>query len=392
MAIKFSKYIRQGKKTFRFMALSGGAYGSSVAYEYGYFYGNKFSGLSYSCHKHTEIEDDPDEKDGIGGMTTVTNRSVWLGNFVNGKKHGFCVDLKKDFTIDCFYEDGNLLTAEDIVEKGDRCELDDGSTAFNLGESFLIYNGEKLTFVGQLYSEEEPFFLVLLDDNANAIGYGFFKGEELIPFEFNEWQKMPVDPVEEDGFSVLREMHYFSCGNLRYQITEGLFSGGKLNGFGTVYYDSNTNGYHTYTQKSGLFSGGELIFGFKNMFENTGGKALPNRFGYANERAIEEYGEEIIYEGKKYIGELFNGIPNGVGCLFESEEKMIKGTFKNGKPHGVGATYKFIKEKWIPYDFVNEREDNSYSYKSWGIYINGEFEPDITWEEFFERCESVKKV
>ena len=66
MAIRLSKYVRQGKKTFRFLAMSGGAYDSSIAYEYGYFNGDAFRGMRFSYKKYTEFEDDPDEKDGIG--------------------------------------------------------------------------------------------------------------------------------------------------------------------------------------------------------------------------------------------------------------------------------------------------------------------------------------
>ena len=75
MSIYFSKYVRQGKKTFKFGALNGGVYGSGISYKYGYFNGNKFEGLSFSYDKHTEVERDDDERDGIGSMTTVLKTS-----------------------------------------------------------------------------------------------------------------------------------------------------------------------------------------------------------------------------------------------------------------------------------------------------------------------------
>ena len=93
MSIKFSKYVRQGKKTFRFISTSGGVYGSNVAYEYGYFNGNRLDGISHFYHSETEIESDPDERDGIGSMHTIRKRSTWLGSFKDGKMDGFCIPL-----------------------------------------------------------------------------------------------------------------------------------------------------------------------------------------------------------------------------------------------------------------------------------------------------------
>ena len=336
MAIRLSKYVRQGKKTFRFICMSGGVYDSNVAYEYGYFSGNALRGMRFSYKKYTEFEDDPDEKDGIGAMRPVWEQSVLVGNFLDGKANGFCYELKdgrKDNAVNFgIYEDGNLIKPAQ---------------------------------------------------------------EEMCPkkeFSFDNWEKMPVDPVDEDGFSVLRGMDYFRDGDLRYRVKDGLFLDGKLNGFGTEYYNSNVNGYHTYEQNSGVFIDGKLVFGYKNSFENTGGKKLPARFGYADGRDIKEYGEELIYDGKKYIGEAEKGVPCGIGCLFESDEKLIKGTFKNGKPHGICATYKRIDGEWTPYDFVNDRKDLDYYFNSWGIFADGEFQPKMTWEEFFEIYEKVKKV
>ena len=71
---------------------------------------------------------------------------------------------------------------------------------------------------------------------------------------------------------------------------------------------------------------------------------------------------------------------------------MLIGSFQNGKAHGIGATYKLIDGKWLPYDFVNDRKDESYDRRSWGIFANGEFQPTMTWEEFFDTYAPVKKV
>ena len=203
---------------------------------------------------------------------------------------------------------------------------------------------------------------------------------------------MPVDPIEGDGFSVLREMDFFSGGDLRYTVTEGLFKDGKLNGLGTVYYDSNVNGYHSYRQRTGIFKDGEFIFGYSNRFENTGGKQPPTYFGYADGRDIKDYGKEIIYEGRRYIGKERDGVPNGIGCLFTDGKNMLVGGFEDGKIHGIGATYRLIDDKWCPYDLQNDRPDPSFYASSLGLYLHGELRCDLTLESFYCEHGGVEKI
>ena len=78
--------------------------------------------------------------------------------------------------------------------------------------------------------------------------------------------------------------------------------------------------------------------------------------------------------------------------MFESQEKMLKGTFKNGKLHGVGVTYKYLNDKWIEYDFEQDKNDTDFYRKSFNMYANGEIKNDMTWEEFYDTYENVKKV
>lgn len=398
MAIKFSKYVRQGKKTFRFSSTSGGVYGASVGYEYGYFNGNRFDGMQYSYHSETEIEYDADEKDGIGSMRTVRKRSAWLGSFIDGKKDGFCVPMdmcsEACSSKEIFFADGVGLTLEETIElikeNGEQVQLSDGETAYVLGEISLIYNGDTIGYIGHMYDEENPYFCIVYDGDGEEVAKGFFRGTEEIPFTFQEWKEMPVDPVDEDGFSVLREMDFFSDSNVRCTVKEGLFVGGKLNGLGMVCYNSDTNGYHHEYQKIGFFKDGELLFGYKMSYESR--SKTKKSFGYADQREIEQYGAEIEYDGKKYIGEADGGVPNGIGCLFVSEEKMLQGTFKNGKLHGVGVTNKYVDGKWVPYDFEMDKTDDDFYWHSFHMYADGEIQTEMTWEEFYDTYENVKKV
>ena len=398
MAIQFSKYVRQGKKTFRFMATSGGVYGSSIGYEYGYFNGNKFKGLKYSYSSETEIEYDDDEKDGIGSMTTVRKCSAWLGSFIDGQKDGLCTPLpvNSEKSKEVFFVDGRGLTVEEAIElikeRGEQVQLSETEIAYLWENNILIYNSDiqKYTGMGQTHDEENLYFCLDFDAEEKQTTGVFFHGEEEIPFTFSDWQEMPVDPVEEDGFSVLREMDFFSDSNVRYTVKEGLFANGQLNGLGMECYNSDCNGFHREHQKIGLFKDGELLFGYKKSYESRS-KSV-HIFGYADKREIEQYGAEIVYDGKKYVGEAVDGVPNGIGCLFVSDEKMLKGTFKNGKLHGVGVTYKYLDGKWVPYDFEIDKKDDDFYWNSFNMYADGEIQTDMTWEEFYDQYENVKKV
>ena len=395
MSIRFSDYVREGKKTFRFIRMGGGAYGCNIAYEYGYFSGNKLRGTRYSFESHTEVEDDPDEKDGIGSMRTVRSGSFVIGSFTDGKRDGFCCELMRD-GMECadditYYEMDRPLSFEEFKEKSEVIDLDDGRTAYLIGEDAYVMKGDVAVHTGQLYADGEPCFFKSCSDEGEVEAFGFYLDDKSVPFVFDDWETMPVDPVDEDGFSVLREMDFFSSSNLRYKITEGEFRRGKLCGFGTEYYDSYTNGYHKYTRKCGLFRDGELVFGYSGGYENAG-KWIPDSFGYADGRDISEYGHELVYDGKKYIGEQSGGIPDGIGCLFDGEDEMTMGTFRDGKLHGIGATFKRLDGEWVPYDRKEGRSESSGIRNSYGIFAEGELLPDTSWEEFFDKYESLKKV
>ena len=226
MSIKFSSYIRQGKKTFRFIRLGGGAYGCSIEYEYGYFLENRFDGVHYSYDRSTEIEEDEDERDGIGGMTSVEKRSAWFGGFTDGLKDGFCVELYSD-DGEGFYEMGVPLSFEEFKERAEKFEQGK-ITAYYYKDLALVYRSGRFAYIGQQADDGKPYFCKGYDNNGEVAGYGFYIGNEHIPFVFEDWEHMPVDAVDEDGFSVLREMDFFSDGNLRYRITEGSFKGGRL--------------------------------------------------------------------------------------------------------------------------------------------------------------------
>ena len=343
MSIYFSKYVRQGKKTFK---VNKNDAGTKVWYRYGYFNDDKFEGLCFYYDKYTTIERDEDHMDGIGGTSVEEEISIMLGTYVDGVKHGYCVAMPGSndrFDRTGYYNKGSYVTEEEAEKLG-------------------------------LESKELP----------------------LEEYTFENGQKMPVDPIDDDGYSVLRERDFFGDGDLSYTFTEGQFIGGKLNGFGTTCHTYSVNGYSQYIRKSGVFKDGELVFGYS--YARLGGENYKEYFGYTGGRDIDAYGEEIVYDGKRYIGEAVNGVPSGIGCLFEGEDKMIKGTFKDGKLHGIGCTYRLVDGTWFPFDFKfkyvfkQRLDEDNYPGDSWGIFANGEYQPDMTWEEFFDAYCDVKKV
>ena len=387
MSIKYSEYVRQGKLTFRFYNLSGGAYGSNIAYDYGYFFGNKLIGMRYGSSHKTEIERDDDERDGIGSMTTTRESGVTCGSFISGKRNGFCYELVNGEPEALeFYEDDRELSIDDMAERVLT------SLVPKAGENIYItplgglhfVNGE-LHYMGDMNEGGDPTgFGAYFDARGNLGEYGYLTPEgERMNFLFRDWEEMPVDKIDEDGFSVLRKMTYFDSGNLRYSITEGNFLSGKLSGLGQYVYNSCCNGYTNEKTEAGLFCDGKLVFGLNGFYES--GSRGKYNFGNADGRDISEYGEEITYNGKRYVGETVDGVPNGIGCIFESETKMIKGTFRGGLVHGIGATYVLRDGEWVPFDYVREISDRAFSYDSWGIFAEGEFMPDMTFEEFYKR-------
>lgn len=396
--IRLSKYVRQDALTVKVRLMSGGAYGCNIDYDYGVFSGDGFVGMTYRHHKYTEIESDSDEKDGIGGMTTVRNRAAWVGEFTNGLKNGFCYELANGRYYTPrnagIYESGRLLSTDDVIQKSQRTvEVSADEKAYCIGGSAVILKGDAQAYVGNVNEEGIPHGLGARYDAEGKIAEcGNFKDGEFAgeAYAFKDWDSMPVDPVEEDGFSVLRQIDFFNDGDARMTVTEGQFAGGVLNGFGIEYYDSNVNGYHKYYTKAGLFRNGKLYFGYDSTFENTGGPHRPDSFGYVDGRSID--GEEIVYNGKKYVGETRDGVPNGIGRVYETDEKMYIGTFCDGRPFGIGATYKLIEGEWIPYDFLKDMKDRGYDYNSWGIFAEGELMPGMTPEEFFDKYIPMKKV
>ena len=181
MSIYFSKYVRQGKKTFKVGKLNAG---TKVWYRYGYFNDDKFEGLCFYYDKYTTIERDEDHRDCIGGTSVEEEISIMLGTYVDGFKHGYCVAMPGSndrFDRTGYYNKGSYVTEEEAEKLG-------------------------------LERKELP----------------------LEEYTFENGQKMPVDPVDDDGYSVLREMDFFRDGDLRDTFTEGQFMGGKLNGFGTA--------------------------------------------------------------------------------------------------------------------------------------------------------------
>ena len=393
MSIEMSKYVREGKTTFQIERLQGGAYGCNIAYTYGVFHGNESCGMQYKNHTYTEYDSSSDDRDGIGSMETVRKCSLWWGTFIDGKKNGFCFEFKngKKESVGSFgiYENDALLSLDEVMQKSQRTlSLATGEKAYLRGKTALVYKGDSLVYMGNVNTNGEPFGLgVRYNTDGSVAEYGRFTNGEIIDdkFTFEEGETMPVDSIDEDGFNVLCEMDFSNFGDVECTVTEGMFIKSKLNGFGLTQYKASSNGYSVCVTEAGLFKDGKLFFGYNGAYRNRGGSE--GEFGYANLK--NQQGEKLIYNGQKYVGELKDGIPNGIGRLYETDEKMLYGTFKDGKLHGIGATYKKLDGKWIPYDYESDYKDPKYFYNSWGIFVEGKLMPKMTWEEFLNAQEKL---
>ena len=393
MSIGISKYLSEGKTTFQIERMEGGVYGCNIAYTYGVFHGNESRGMQYKNHTYTEYDSSSDDRDGIGSMETIRKRSLWWGTFIDGKKNGFCFEFKngKKENVGSFgiYENDICLSTDEFMQKSQRTlSLATGEKVYLRGKNALIYKGGVLVYMGGVNANCEPCgFGVKYGANANVAEYGrFAKGEKAdYKFTFEEGETMPVDSIDEDGFNVLREMDFSNDGDVECTVTEGMFVKGKLNGFGLMQYKSSSNGYSVRVTKAGLFKDGKLFFGYNGAYRNRGGSE--GEFGYAEAKPKQE--EKLIYNGQEYVGEAKDGIPNGIGRLYETGEKMLHGTFKAGKLHGIGATYRKLDGEWIPYDYESDYKDPKYVNRSWGIFVEGQQMPDMTWEEFLNAYEKL---
>ena len=121
MSIYFSNYVRQGKKTFKIKKLEAGKFTAHVSYQYGYFNGDKFEGLSFYYKKYEYIERDEDDRDGIGGTSLETDAVVMLGTYVDWVKHGYCTalpDTNDRFAKTGYYNHGSYVTEKEAEELG----------------------------------------------------------------------------------------------------------------------------------------------------------------------------------------------------------------------------------------------------------------------------------
>ena len=394
MSIEKSKYVREGKTTFQIERMEGGAYGCNIAYTYGVFHGNESCGMQYKNHTYTEYDSSSDDRDGIGSMETVRKCSLWWGTFIDRKKNGFCFEFKdgKKESVGGFgiYENDALLSQDEFLKKSERSlSLSTDKKAYLLGENALIYQKENLVYMGNVNTNGEPFGLgVRYNAEGSVAEYGYFANGKKTDcaVAFDEGETMPVDPIDEDGFNVLYEMDFSNCGDVECTVMEGMFIKGKLNGFGLTEYKASSNGYSVRAMEAGVFKDGKFFFGYKGAYRNRGGSE--GEFGYAN--LENQQIEKRIYNGQEYVGEAKDGIPNGIGRLYETNEKMLYGTFKDGKLYGIGATYKKIDGEWIPYDYESDYKDLKYFYNSWGIFVEGKLMPKMTWEEFLNTQKNYK--
>ena len=383
MALKHSDYIRDGL-TVRIRGNCGGAYGGDADYDYGMFYkGEMFLGMRYTYHAYTEFEEDPDERDGIGAMRTIRKRSMQIGEYAGGMRHGFGYDYVDGKPTNIgFYENGVKLDTADFMARYEPVTLESGEVAYGDKDHVVICVDDSIRYIGSLSDGEMVVCLgAVYAEDGELVYIGLFdiNGEQAGDiFVYNDWEPMAVDDVVDEGYSVLREITFFSGSDSRHEITEGYFRDGALDGLGMMTYESHTNGFWRELTQVAIFSDGDPLFGYYHKYESgTRGMTV---LGMLDGRSLEDIGEMVTYEGKRYIGQVQDGVPHGFGELYISETEKLVASFKNGKAHGVGGTMCLKKDgEW-----------KLTSDDSWGLYVDGEYRPDMNLEQYYELEDAPK--
>ncbi len=155
--------------------------------------------------------------------------------------------------------------------------------------------------------------------------------------------------------------YYFANGD-RY---EGAFDRGKFNGQGTMYYEDGArfvgtwknnkkNGQGTFyktdgREVAGFWENGNYVEDGQTIVSNTPNTSQNSMSPSANttkdlpncNKVYCGSGKGILTyrDGSKYVGEFFNGNPQGQGTCFYANGDKYVGGWKNHAPHGEGIMY-----------------------------------------------------
>ena len=140
-----------------------------------------------------------------------------------------------------------------------------------------------------------------------------------------------------------------------------------------IFYNINNNIIKDYNKNKRNYYILKNLNYLKNNNENLI-KKLKDLINNDNLSGLFEYTVNNFYndDGKKYIGEIKNGLKEGKGLLYyeknnEFDRKKYEGNFKNDKPEGKGTMY-WNNGSWYDGDWVNGSKEGKGIY----LYPNGD--------------------
>ena len=262
---------------------------------------------------------------------------IYEGEYLNGEKHGKCVEFNKDYEIMFYGEYKN-------------------GKKYGKGKEFI--NGKGIKFDGE-YFEGKRWNGKGYDGDGNVI-YELKDGKGyVIDYFYGTWMKLEGEYLYGERNGKGKE---YRANNL---IFEGEYKNGKRHGYGKEYNDDKFlifEGEYLYDQK---IRGKAYL---KGNLEYSGDYLFNRKF---NGIGYDKYGN-IIYQLKDgngkvkeyyrngnliFEGEYLNGNKNGYGKEYNSDGKLIyKGKYINGfklKENKINNDQNLIMQKKIIYYMKN---------------------------------------
>lgn len=365
MAYRFSKYVRDGLSARILTEQTFGGDQRKFAYEWGIFKGGQLQkGLQYTqTYEQCTL---PHLRPLPFGKREPCHMSLSLyGNFVDGLCEGYCHGLDTNgfwYTFGFFHK-GEKTPLDAFRESAEKEVGTDGVTIYRKGEQTLVYTKDgELAFVGEcdLIGLPEGYAVDFRKNNGRGSFAYFEAGDESTYLNTPVGEEHPVWAPDGTGFSTQTKVTYLRRG-VQYQREEGTYQNGVLHGIGAREWETTGADTHPhYEAEGGIYYEGQLIWGYHTVWDNGAWEEIhPDYFQFVGEKPAWYIEHKLEDDEECYVGEILNGVPNGIGTYTLPERKIV-GMWQDGKLHGWGAV--FIKK------------DNKWLRQHEGIFVEGSFE------------------
>jgi len=236
------------------------------------------------------------------GTSTFPNGNKYVGDFVDGKFHGLGI---------FYFTDGNKYIGdwvEEVREGKGRMKFKSGA------EYFGGFHRNKFHGMGMMHYADGSSYDGSWENNKPH-GEGVFVFADSSRYEGSFWEG------HRHGFGLM----VYSDGS----FFEGQWEYNKRNGQGVMTFSSGEEVRGEWEE--GLFQGEWSRLSFEE--DTTSLRNCNLQFCAAGR------GKYYYTDGSKYIGDFFNGNPEGDGTIFYKSGDRYEGGWKNNAPHGKGIMY-----------------------------------------------------